>query len=585
MSRARLAESILEGLDDEQRLVAETLRGPVRVLAGAGTGKTRAITHRIAYGCSTGVYSPDKVLALTFTTRAAGEMRTRLRHLGADKVASQTFHSAALRQVSHFWPQLTQGVSPQVLDGKARTIAEAAREVGLRADAPTLRDIAAEIEWRKVNNLTVDAYALRAPSRTMPPRISIEDMLNVSEVYERLKDDRNQIDFEDVLLLCTGMLEAEESVAMEVRDRYRFFVVDEYQDVSPLQQRLLDLWLGERQELCVVGDASQTIYSFTGATSDYLLNFETRFPQSVTIELDRNYRSTGAIVTAANALMRDRAGALHLQGVGEKGTAVELLAFASDRAEASGVAAAIAQDIEQGIPPEKIAVLYRINAQSAGVEQALSDHGISYQVHGATRFYDRPEVKQALLALRGDSVVSRAVPLFQQVSDVLSALGWTHDPPEGTGAVRAKWESLNAIIALADQVAPETTFREFTTDLLARAEARHEPTLHAVTLASIHSAKGLEWDVVYLIGLSEGLIPVSYASGVEAVAEERRILYVGLTRAGRKLTLSWAGQHGEHARQAQVSRFVAELGTSIVTKTSVKPGAKTGATRIEKSGG
>lgn len=560
------ADQILDALDDEQRIVAETTRGPVRVLAGAGTGKTRAITHRIAYGVATGVYTPDKVLALTFTNRAAGEMRTRLRHLGAGNVTAQTFHASALRQVNHFWEQLTGANAPHVLEGKARIIGEVARSCGLRADTATIRDIASEIEWRKTSNLSIEQYAVKAHTRVLPGGISVDEMLAVSLAYEQLKDDRAQIDWEDVLLLCAGMLESERSAMMQVRDRYRFFVVDEYQDVSPLQQNLLDLWLGDRQELCVVGDASQTIYSFTGATSNYLLNFTDRFPQAQTVELDQSYRSTGGVVAAANTLMRERAGALELHSTREAGSTPTVTAYPTEQAEARAVAASIAEDISRGTKPEDIAILFRKNAQSAALEQALADVSVSYHVHGDTRFYDRPEVKQAIMALRGASVVNRDVPLFQQVSDVLREIGWTQEPPEGVGATRSKWESLNALMSLADQASESTNFRDFTTDLLARQEARYEPTMHAVTLASIHSAKGLEWPTVYIIGMSEGLMPISYAKTLEAVAEERRLLYVAMTRAESELHLSWAGQSGLHAKQQSPSRFLEELGTSISSR-------------------
>lgn len=556
-------EEILDALDDEQRIVAETTRGPVRVLAGAGTGKTRAITHRIAYGVATGVYTPDKVLALTFTNRAAGEMRTRLRHLGAGNVTAQTFHASALRQVNHFWEELTGANAPHVLEGKARILGEVARSCGLRADTATLRDVAAEIEWRKYSNLSLEQYAVKAHTRTLPGGMSVDEMLRLSQAYEQLKDDRAQIDWEDVLLLCAGMLESERSALMQVRDRYRFFVVDEYQDVSPLQQNLLDMWLGDRQDLCVVGDASQTIYSFTGATSNFLLHFTDRFPQAQTVELDQSYRSTGQIVTAANTLMRERAGALELHSTREVGMTPSVTGFATEQAEARSVAASIAEDISRGARAEDIAILYRKNAQSAALEQALADVGVSYHVHGDTRFYDRPEVKQAIMALRGASVVTRDVPLFQQVSDVLREVGWTNEAPEGVGATRSRWESLNALMSLADQADSRLSFRDFTTDLLARQEARYEPTMHAVTLASIHSAKGLEWPSVYIVGLSEGLLPISYAKSLDAVAEERRLLYVAMTRAQSQLSLSWAAQSGVHAKQQQPSRFLEELGTSI----------------------
>ena len=556
-------EELLAALDPEQRQAAEELRGPVRVLAGAGTGKTRAITHRIAYGVATGTYSPDRVLALTFTARAAGEMRTRLRHLGAGPVQSVTFHSAALKQLGYFWPQVVGGQTPRILEKKSRALAEAANVAGSKVDTATIRDLATEVEWRKVSNLTLAAYEVKAHGRSMPGGLPVSQVMAIQQAYENLKDERAQIDFEDVLLLTAGMIESEPSVAMEVRERYRFFVVDEYQDVSPLQHHLLNLWLGDRQDLCVVGDASQTIYSFTGATSDYLLEFPSAFPDATLVRLETNYRSTGPIVTAANALMRDRAGALQLTAQSPEGPVPEVNVYPNDAAEARGVAARIAGEIAAGTKPEDIAVLYRINVQGAALEQALSDEGINYLVHGATRFFDLPEVKQAILALRGASVSISGEPLFKSVSDVLRSLGWTQTAPETLGAVRAKWEALNALMVLADEARTGTSFRAFTDELMARQEARHEPTMHAVTLASVHSAKGLEWESVHIIGMSEGLMPISYATGIESIAEERRLVYVAVTRARKRLSLSWSEQGSQRAGSRSVSRFVAELGMRI----------------------
>ncbi|MBK5237771.1 MAG: ATP-dependent helicase [Actinomycetales bacterium] len=556
-------EELLAALDPEQRQAAEELRGPVRVLAGAGTGKTRAITHRIAYGVATGTYSPDRVLALTFTARAAGEMRTRLRHLGAGPVQSVTFHSAALKQLGYFWPQVVGGHTPRILEKKSRALAEAANVAGSKVDTATIRDLATEVEWRKVSNLTLAAYEVRAHGRSMPGGLSVSQVMAIQQAYENLKDERAQIDFEDVLLLTAGMIESEPSVAMEVRERYRFFVVDEYQDVSPLQHHLLNLWLGDRQDLCVVGDASQTIYSFTGATSNYLLDFPSAFPDATLVRLETNYRSTGPIVTAANALMRDRAGALQLTAQTSEGPTPDVSTYPNDAAEARGVAARIAGEIASGTKPEDIAVLYRINVQGAALEQALSDEGINYLVHGATRFFDLPEVKQAILALRGASVSISGEPLFKSVSDVLRSLGWTQTAPETLGAVRAKWEALNALMVLADEARPGMSFRAFTDELMARQEARHEPTMHAVTLASVHSAKGLEWESVHIIGMSEGLMPISYATGIESISEERRLVYVAVTRARKRLSVSWSEQGSQRAGSRSVSRFVAELGMRI----------------------
>jgi DNA helicase-2/ATP-dependent DNA helicase PcrA len=553
-------EELLSALDPEQRQAAEELRGPVRVLAGAGTGKTRAITHRIAYGVATGTYSPDRVLALTFTARAAGEMRTRLRHLGAGPVQSVTFHSAALKQLGYFWPQVVGGQTPRILEKKSRALAEAANVAGAKVDTATIRDLATEVEWRKVSNLTLAAYETRAHGRSMPGGLSVSQVMAIQQAYENLKDERAQIDFEDVLLLTAGMIESEPSVAMEVRERYRFFVVDEYQDVSPLQHHLLNLWLGDRQDLCVVGDASQTIYSFTGATSDYLLEFPAAFPDATLVRLETNYRSTGPIVAAANALMRDRAGALQLTAQTLEGPVPDVSNYPNDAAEARGVAARIAAEIAAGTLPEDIAVLYRINVQGAALEQALSDEGINYLVHGATRFFDLPEVKQAILALRGASVSISGEPLFKSVSDVLRSLGWTQTAPQTLGAVRAKWEALNALMVLADGARSGMSFRAFTDELMARQEARHEPTMHAVTLASVHSAKGLEWESVHIIGMSEGLMPISYATGIESISEERRLVYVAVTRARQRLSVSWSEQGSQRAGSRSVSRFVAELG-------------------------
>lgn len=554
------ADALLAALDEDQRVVAEELRGPVCVLAGAGTGKTRALTHRIAYGVATGTYSPERVLALTFTNRAAGEMRTRLRQLGAGNVQAQTFHASALRQLSHFWPTVVGGMAPKIVESKSRPLTEVANKLGMKLDTATLRDLAAEVEWRKVSNLTLRSYEQAAYGRSLPGEMSVGDVTSVMKAYEELKDERAQIDMEDVLLLTAGMIESEPQVAMEVRERYRFFVVDEYQDVSPLQHHLLSLWLGDRQDLCVVGDASQTIYSFTGATSEYLLNFGQTYDNASIVKLERNYRSSGPIVARANALMRDRPGALTLTAENPQGPEPTLTEHLNDAAEARAVAASIAAEIAQGVAPENIAVLYRINVQALAIEQALADFGVSSVVHGATRFYDLPEVKQAIMALRGASVSITGEPLFKSVSDVLRSIGWTQEPPEAIGAVRAKWEALNAIMVMADQAPEGTTFRAFTDELLARQAAKHEPTLHAVTLATVHSAKGLEWQSVYVIGLSEGLFPISYAQDLASIAEERRLLYVAITRARHKLALSWAKQGSGRAGDRERSRFVAELG-------------------------
>ncbi len=553
------AESLLDGLDDQQRLAAESLLGPVCLLAGAGTGKTRAITHRIAYGVATGVYPPGRVMALTFTARAAGELRGRLRALGAGGVSARTFHASALSQLNFFWPQVIGGTMPRLLEGKAKVIAHAADSLRLKLDTATLRDVAAEIEWRKTSRLSIEEYAER--NRPVSPALTLDKMVALQGAYETVKDERRQIDFEDVLLAAAGMVEAEPRVAQQVREQYRFFVVDEYQDVSPLQHDLLQLWLGPRNDVCVVGDVSQTIYSFAGASPDYLLGFGSEHQDAVVLRLEQNYRSTPSIVASANRLMRERPGALTLRSASERtGPAPTTTAYPTDSAEARAVANSIAEEIARGTKPESIAVLFRINVQSQALETALGDAGVPYIVRGSSRFFDQREVKEALMLLRGATVNTAVEPLFKTVSDVLRSIGWSQDPPEIRGAVRDRWDSLNALMQLAEEAPAATTLRQFVDELFERQAGQHEPTMAAVTLATLHSAKGLEWDSVYLVGLAEGLVPISYAKDPAAIEEERRLLYVGVTRARRALALSWSTspQQGR-AGQRSPSRFLAEL--------------------------
>jgi len=556
------AESLLDGLDDQQRQAAEALLGPVCLLAGAGTGKTRAITHRIAYGVASGVYPPGRVMALTFTNRAAGELRSRLRQLGTAGVAARTFHASALSQLNFFWPQVVGGTMPRLIDSKARLLAQAAESMRLKLDTATLRDAAAEVEWRKVSRLSIEQYA--ASGRPLPGTLTVEKSAALQQAYEDLKDERRQLDFEDVLLATAGMIESEPRVAQQVREQYRFFVVDEYQDVSPLQHDLLQLWLGNRNDLCVVGDASQTIYSFAGASPQYLLGFASANENAVVVRLEQNYRSTPAIVESANRLMRGRPGALSLHAAARDvpSRPPSITVYENDAREARAIAHAIKTEIDGGTKPEDIAVLYRINVQSAAIESALRDADVPFLQRGGARFFELREVKEAIMMLKGASISIVGEPLFKTVSDVLRSLGWTQDAPETRGAVRDRWDSLNALMGLAEEAHESTTLKEFVADLLERQQGQHEPNRSAVTLATLHAAKGLEWESVHIIGLSEGLVPISYAQSREAIEEERRLLYVGVTRARRRLTLSWAETGGGvSSRQGrrQASRFLSDL--------------------------
>ncbi|WP_374202066.1 ATP-dependent DNA helicase UvrD2 [Streptomyces sp. AC550_RSS872] len=549
------ADAVLEGLDPEQREVATALQGPVCVLAGAGTGKTRAITHRIAYGVRAGILQPSSVLAVTFTNRAAGEMRGRLRQLGAAGVQARTFHSAALRQLQYFWPKAVGGSLPRLVDRKIQLVADAAAACRIRLDRNELRDVTAEIEWSKVTQTVPADYppAIAKAGRDAPRDPA--EIAQIYNVYEDLKRDRSVIDFEDVLLLTVAILQDRHDIADQVRSQYQHFVVDEYQDVSPLQQRLLELWLGGRDNLCVVGDASQTIYSFTGATPDHLLDFRTRHPGATVVKLVRDYRSTPQVVHLANGLLaqaRGRAADHRLELVSQREAGPEPVytEYTDEPAEAEGAARRIRELMDSGVPAAEIAILFRTNAQSETYEQALADAGVPYQLRGAERFFDRPEVRKAGIALRGaarfggnDALLDDAPDLPSQVRAVLSGEGWTTQPPAGSGAVRERWESLAALVNLAQDFAaasPGATLADLVAELDERANAQHAPTVQGVTLASLHSAKGLEWDVVFLVGVAEGMMPITYAKTDEQIEEERRLLYVGVTRARRHLHVSWA---------------------------------------------
>ncbi len=561
------ADRLLEALDPEQREVALALQGPVRVLAGAGTGKTRALTHRIAYGVATGVYNPTEVLAVTFTTRAAGEMRTRLRSLGAAGVQARTFHSAALRQARYFWPRVYGGELPVLTESKLPLLGTAARRNRLQTDQASLRDLASEIEWAKVSNVRPDDYARIAEARGRS--VSGQDPASVARVfaaYEEVKRDQGRMDMEDVLLCAAALLAEDERVAAEVRRQYRWFVVDEFQDVSPIQSALLDLWLGGRHDLCVVGDPAQTIYSFAGASASYLTDFGRRHPGTTSLELVRNYRSTPQVVAAANQLLAGTPSAgVSLRSQQDSGPEVDYVEYSDEVAEAEAVAARILDLRRSGTPLREIAVLFRINAQSEAIEEALAARSIPYVVRGAARFFERPEVRKAVTLLRGNARGSGGSEegIVADVKAVLAGMEWSEKAPTGRGNVRDRWESLQAIVSQAEEYAAthETAgLGDFVDELDRRASEQHAPVAEGVTLATLHAAKGLEWDVVFLGGMQEGTMPIVYAEGPAAVEEERRLLYVGMTRARLRLTVSWSLARSPGARSSRKpSRFLTGL--------------------------
>jgi DNA helicase II / ATP-dependent DNA helicase PcrA len=576
------ADAVLAGLDPEQREAALAVRGPVCILAGAGTGKTRAITHRIAYAVRSGAVPPDQLLAVTFTARAAGELRTRLRRLGAQGVQARTFHAAALRQLTYFAPRVLGGGMPEVVDKPLRLVGNAAARLRLRTDRAELRDLAAEIDWAKAVLATPEGYPAQARAAGRETSTTPETVAKVYAEYEQTKRRAGQLDFSDLLLVMAGAIEEYADVAEEVRSRYRHFVVDEYQDVSPLQQRMLDAWLGGRDDLCVVGDANQTIYSFAGATPEHLLGFRRRYPEAVLVRLERDYRSTPQVVELANRLVRGNVGGAKLTLVGQRadGPAPTFAEYDDEPAEAVAVATQCRALIDAGMPAAEIAVLFRINAQSEVYEQALADAGVAYVLRGGERFFDRPEIREARLLLRGAARAGQdGDKLPDAVRSVLSSLNWHAEHPPPGGTARERWESLSALVNLADDLIatlPDAQLPELVAELDARANAQHAPTVQGVTLASLHSAKGLEWDAVFLVGLTDTTVPIQHATTDAQIAEERRLLYVGITRARERLALSWALARSPGQRRGRrPSRFLDGLRPSTAGA-GPKPAKKKG---------
>jgi len=548
------AEEILEALDNEQRAVALATRGPVCVIAGAGTGKTRAITHRIAYAAAIGTMDPHKVLALTFTARAAGEMRTRLRSLGVPSVAARTIHAAALKQLTFFWPQVFGGRTPDLLTTKSGFLTEAIKRAQLQGELSItsrdlLRDIATEIEWAKVSQVAPSDYLSESQKRTVKPRINPEQLAKVYTAYESVKHQERAIDFEDVLLLTTAMIEEEREVRERVQDQYRFFTVDEYQDISPLQQRLINAWLGSREELCVVGDPAQTIYSFAGATPVFLNSFTQRFPEAEVVRLTTGYRSTPEIIFTANSILRKGAMGNELVAINDHGSKPTISAYSDESAEIAGIVKDITKLISEGTPAQEIAVLARTNNQLNGLEKAMNTANLPYQVRNTERFFERREVREFLKQVRTASVIPTEGVVW------LDELRTLAQPFLTGGAI----DGIAALLHLARELDTDSGFtpknlRTYLREVEDRVQQNNPPTMPVTTLATLHAAKGLEWERVFLMGVSDGILPLennSTTGDQASIDEERRLFYVGITRAKTDLRLSYRGK---------ASRFLAEAG-------------------------
>ncbi len=547
------AEEILAALDDEQRAVALATRGPVCVIAGAGTGKTRAITHRIAYAAAIGAMDPQRILAITFTARAAGEMRTRLRGLGVPTVAARTIHAAALKQLLFFWPSVFGGRTPDLLTSKTGFLGEAINRADLQGtininSRDTLRDIANEIEWAKVSQIGPTDYLTELNNRAAKPRVNAEQVAQVYTAYESIKRQELAMDFEDVLLLTTAMLEEEREVRERVQDQYRYFTVDEYQDISPLQQRLINAWLGNRQEICVVGDPAQTIYSFAGATSSFLTTFTSRFPDAEVIRLTSGYRSTPEITFAANSLLRSATMGQELNAQNDHGDKPAVLAYNDESSEIAGIVGDMTALLSSGVPAQEIAVLARTNAQLNSLERAMNGAKLPFQVRNTERFFDRPDVKEFLKGVRTASVIPTEGINWLDVLRTLAQPFLTGQSIDG----------IAGLLHLARELDEDTNFtpktlRSYLREVEDRVQQNNPPTMPVITLATLHAAKGLEWERVFLMGANVGLLPLEsngFTLDARMIEEERRLFYVGMTRAKRELRISYRGKPSPFLAQA-----------------------------------
>jgi DNA helicase-2/ATP-dependent DNA helicase PcrA len=544
-------DRLLEDLNASQREAVGTTSGPLAILAGAGSGKTRVISRRAAYAIEAGVVPADQILLVTFTDKAAGEMVERMRILRHSGVMARTFHAAALAQLRHFWPSRHDGAPlPSILDSKMRLLVPLIGRLPGGYRFTPAKDVADAIEWAKVRRIRPERWARDGEDRTALPA---ELFAGVYRDYERAKARAGLLDFEDMLVETVELLERDAEAAALVRARKRWFSVDEYQDTNPIAERLLELWLGDSRDLGVVGDPDQTIYTFTGATPEYLLRFEERHEGARVVTLTDNYRSSPEILELANRLtVGSSRGAL--RAVQPSGPSPAIRRFPDAVAEAAAIVEWIGTVAASGVASSETAVLVRINAQIPPIEDVLTRAGIAFTVRGQ-RFFGRREVREAVALLRrvrppevGGELVGSMERLF------VAELGLDDVAVDAGQEGRERAASLELLLGIVDDLADgddALTIEAVLAELDRRNDAEATTSADGVNLLTYHRAKGLEWDAVYLPALDEGMLPIRQAKEEGEIAEERRLLYVGITRARRFLAISSSSR--------RPSRFLALL--------------------------
>lgn len=541
-----MARDLLDDLDEEQREAAKALSGPVRILAGAGTGKTRTVTYRLAHGIRTGQVDPARALAVTHSKKAAAELAGRLHALGAGGVDTRTFHAAGLRIAGRFWLRTGRsGAAPRVLGDTEswRLWRDCLRAVSRgEPDNVAVRDLIDEVGWARSRSVVPDGYATAVMLAGRAPGVAPEIVTGCWRRYEELKARQERVDFADLLEIAATLLITDEEVAESVRRRWAYVTVDEYQDTDLAQQRLLDAILGSNEELCVVGDPRQAIYSWKGAAPGLLAGFSRRYPQARTFYLTRNYRSSPQILEWANCLARSEGGR-PLVPTRPSGPQPKVRCLDNELAEAAWVAGAARRAVAAGTPPSQVAVLYRFNAAQARFEAAFARAGLSTLVAEDVTFFEREEIRSVLLPFGREARAHPRDPGVALLESILSRNGFDPEaPPPGLGAARSRWESLQSLQELVEALPGASTgdaaWLLGEINSLVRRTADHGG--EAVTLATMHRAKGLEWEVVFVVGITDGAVPSAYASSPAELAEEERLLHVALSRARKELYLTWA---------------------------------------------